>query len=199
MSRMGKSLWSEATRQDLSAGTRALAKNRSPGEDGRLGLRGRAGNRLLSWGVATDKRKEHCVCHERSTSKFQSIYKQPWTPLAGRTKVLRCFQAYKQKLFDLTNLIATPSSRHPLVQYTTPGLTQQPRNCQHQTQQPVGFSPNHTHGSCHGCDMSACDLARRISLQSWVLSHGTGGRQVHVDPAGTQQMPGDVALARSTG
>lgn len=115
MSRMGKSLWSEATRQDLSAGTRTLAKNRSPGEDGRHGLQGRVGNKLLSRGVSTDKWKEHCVCHERSTSKFQSTHNLPWDRLAGRTTVLRCFQAYKQKLFDLTNLIATLSSRHPLV------------------------------------------------------------------------------------
>ncbi|KAF6845023.1 hypothetical protein CMUS01_00556 [Colletotrichum musicola] len=41
--------------------------------------------------------------------------------------------------------------------------------------------PGPHHGNCHGCDMPACDLARRISLQSWVLSHDIGGRQI---PAG---------------
>ncbi|OHE90421.1 hypothetical protein CORC01_14281 [Colletotrichum orchidophilum] len=123
----------------------------------------------------------------------------PWIRLASRTTVLRGSLANKQKLFDLTNPIATLSSRHPPVQCTTPVLTQQPSSCQHRIPQPVGFSPSHTHGNCHGCDMPPCDLARRISLQSWVLSHDIGGRQVYVGPTGNQHLPGGLALARTTG
>jgi len=47
MSRLGKSLWSEAARQDLSAGTSTLAKSRSLGEDSHRGLQDRTGNVLL--------------------------------------------------------------------------------------------------------------------------------------------------------
>ncbi|KAK1980622.1 hypothetical protein LZ30DRAFT_121422 [Colletotrichum cereale] len=147
MSRLGKSLWSEAARQDLSAGTSILAKSRSLGEESRRGLQDRAGNVLL-FGDS---------------------------------------QVHKQKLADLT-IPTTLSSRLFPLQYTASnqlGRQEMPVSDPAASQL---FSEPH-HGTCHRCDMPACDLARRISLQSWVLSHDIGGRQILVVLLLDQHLP----------